>query len=88
MKPLENDLLRAVELAEAGDWDAAHGIAQRHEGDAVADWIHAVLHKIGGDAPNSRYWYARAGKPEWFKSEPEAEWSGIRARLNGSSGDP
>jgi hypothetical protein len=27
--------------------------------DPLACWIHAVLHKIEGDAGNSRYWYAQ-----------------------------
>ena len=58
-----DDLARAVDLAVAGSWDAAHEIAQRHEGDATADWLHAVLHKIEGDAGNARYWYRRAGRP-------------------------
>jgi hypothetical protein len=32
-----DDLRRGVELAIAGDWDEAHEIAQRHEGDATAE---------------------------------------------------
>jgi hypothetical protein len=43
------NLIRAVDLAIAGDWEAAHGLAQSHEGDPAADWLHAVLHKIEGD---------------------------------------
>ena len=27
--------------------------------DPIACWIHAVVHKVEGDAGNSRYWYAR-----------------------------
>jgi len=53
------ELLKAVELALSGDWDAAHLIAQDY-GDATANWLHAVLHKIEGDVWNSRYWYARS----------------------------
>lgn len=53
------ELIRALDLAAAGQWDEAHAIAQRHEGDATADWLHAVLHKIEGDKENSRYWYRR-----------------------------
>ena len=76
--PRASDLLRAVRLAESGDWAAAHDLAQQHEGDPVADWIHAVLHKIEGDAGNSRYWYARAGRPDGFPKDPAAEWLEIR----------
>lgn len=51
-------LLTAVKLALDGDWDASHKIAQDYS-DSTANWIHAVLHKIEGDAWNSGYWYAR-----------------------------
>lgn len=55
-------LLKAVQLALDGDWDASHKIAQDYS-DSMANWIHAVLHKIEGDVWNSKYWYARtAGK--------------------------
>ena len=30
--------------------------------DADFCWIHAVLHKIEGDASNARYWYRLAGQ--------------------------
>ena len=54
-----DDLISAIKSALAGEWDDAHAIAQRHEGDPTADWLHAVLHKIEGDTANSRYWYGR-----------------------------
>lgn len=52
------ELLKAIELALSGDWDASHKIAQDYS-DVTANWIHAVLHKIEGDEWNSKYWYAR-----------------------------
>ena len=55
---LKNELIKAVKLALAGEWDGAHRIVQ-DSNDATACWIHAVLHKIEGDEGNSRYWYAR-----------------------------
>lgn len=51
-------LLKAVQLALDGNWDASHKIAQDYS-DNTANWIHAVLHKIEGDVWNSNYWYAR-----------------------------
>ncbi len=51
-------LLKAVQLALDGNWDASHKIAQDYS-DSTANWIHAVLHKIEGDVWNSKYWYAR-----------------------------
>ena len=48
------ELVRAADLAIAGDWDGAHKIVQEDEQDATSCWIHAVLHKIEGDADNAR----------------------------------
>jgi hypothetical protein len=59
------EFLKAIDLAIAGEWNAAHEIVQQYE-DTTAAWIHAVLHKIEGDQDNSRYWYRRAGKLEHF----------------------
>jgi hypothetical protein len=78
---MNKNLLEAVDLALAGEWDAAHGIVQQFETDPTATWIHAVLHKIEGDESNSRYWYRRAGKMERFSDEPGAELSEIRKQL-------
>jgi hypothetical protein len=75
------DLIRAVDLAIAGDWDAAHKIVQADEADATSCWIHAVLHKIEGDAGNARYSYARAGHAYEAYAEPEAELAAIKAAL-------
>ncbi|MDZ4140581.1 MAG: hypothetical protein U1C48_01115 [Methylotenera sp.] len=56
------ELKIAVQAALDGDWHAAHNIAQDY-GDANANWLHAILHKIEGDVWNSKYWYAKtAGK--------------------------
>ena len=81
MNDLNDELLRATELALAGDWDTAHQIVQQHESDATAAWIHAVLHKIEGDLGNSRYWYRRAGKLERVGDEARAELGEIRETL-------
>ena len=81
MSNLNDALLRAVELALAGDWDAAHQIVQQYEDDGTASWIHAVLHKMEGDASNSRYWYRRAGQLDHIDDEPRAELASIQAEL-------
>jgi hypothetical protein len=75
------DMIRAVEMAIAGDWDGAHRIVQADEDDATSCWIHAVLHKIEGDAGNARYWYARAGQAYEAYAEPKAELAAIKAAL-------
>jgi hypothetical protein len=76
-----DDLLAAIDLALAGDWEAAHGIVQQDEADRTAAWIHAVLHKIEGDPGNARYWYARAGRLDCVDCEPAAELEAIKATL-------
>ena len=55
-------ILAAVATARGGDWEAAHEIAQSHEGHPLADWLHAVVHRMEGDLANARYWYRRCGR--------------------------
>ena len=73
-------LREAIERARAGDWHAAHALVQRHEGDAIADWIHAILHRIEGDAANARYWYAEAKRPH-RDADPAEELAEAAAAL-------
>ena len=56
----KQECIKAIDLALSGKWDEAHTIVQEINTD-FAQWIHAVLHKIEGDEPNSRYWYNRSG---------------------------
>lgn len=76
------ELAKACDLAIAGQWEEAHAIVQRDETDPAACWIHAALHKIEGDAENSRYWYRRAG--QFYESYPDAiaELHAIKATLS------
>ncbi len=82
MRAMNDDLLRAIELSLAGDWDAAHQLVQQHEDDATASWIHAVLHKIEGDLDNSRHWYHRANRMNHVTDEPRAELAAIQIELH------
>lgn len=75
------ELKQATRLAMAGQWDAAHNIAQA-SGHPIAHWIHAVLHKIEPDEGNSRYWYARTGHHYEEYATPEEEWQAILAALS------
>lgn len=77
--------LLALWHAAAGNWEAAHQIAQDID-DATGAWIHAYLHRQEGDLSNAGYWYRRARKPECHDSL-EAEWRQIaEALLEGSGG--
>jgi hypothetical protein len=79
---VNEEFLKAIDLALSGEWNAAHQIVQQYE-DETACWIHAFLHKIEGDQDNSRYWYRRAGKLEHFSDEPKGELGEIREGVAG-----
>ena len=81
MNAPKEELLQAVELALAGKWDAAHQIVQQYADDAIAAWIHAVLHKMEGDLGNARYWYRRADRMDYVADESRAELAAIQAEL-------
>ena len=51
--------LAALWWAGKDDWDKAHKIVMDDEG-ADCAWVHAYLHRVEGDLPNARYWYAQA----------------------------
>jgi hypothetical protein len=72
---------KALAFACAGDWDGAHRLVQNMS-DPLGCWIHAVLHKMEGDAHNSRYWYERsAGHHYEDHPDPRAELDAIAAFL-------
>ncbi|HEY7513578.1 MAG TPA: hypothetical protein VIC87_03825 [Vicinamibacteria bacterium] len=76
-------LLQAVNRALEGDWQGAHEIAQAHEGDGIANWIHAVAHRMEGDLDNARYWYGRCGRPLRASTSTQDELREIRDALTG-----
>lgn len=79
------DLIKAVNSALNGDWDAAHNIAQDLN-DPTAHWLHAVLHKIEGDRWNSQYWYSRtAGRRYEDYSDAQEELRALLQYLEQSS---
>ena len=51
--------LKSMWYAKKGEWDKAHQIAQDITS-LLGSWIHAYLHRIGGDQYNAKYWYKRA----------------------------
>jgi hypothetical protein len=75
------DLLAAIDLASAGEWEQAHAIVQRDEADPTAAWIHAVIHRIEGDLGNARYWYRRAGREATVDRDPQDELREIRQAI-------
>lgn len=81
MTQLREQLKKALTHALAGEWDAAHRIVQKYEDDETACWIHAVLHRIEGDAANARYWYRRIKRTLPEARTPQEELADIRAAL-------
>jgi len=78
---MKTQLLAAIDAALAGEWKTAHKIVQRHEDDPLACWIHALLHKIEGDAGNSRYWYAQTNHAYGDFADVAQEWAAIRRKV-------
>lgn len=81
--PAETDAGQALELIakDAGkpgpNWAKAHEIVQAREGEPLFDAIHALLHRIEGDAANAAYWDRRAGT-DFGKYGTEDELSALR----------
>lgn len=78
---LTRRLLEAVDIALAGDWQAAHLIVQEHEDDRIASWIHAVVHRMEGDIGNARYWYRRCERELPENASADAELREIKEAL-------
>ncbi|MGN6548433.1 MAG: hypothetical protein ACTHJ3_00855 [Pararhizobium sp.] len=78
------DLARALALLSddryrmGEGWRQAHEIAQVHEGEPLFDRLHALCHRIEGNAGNAAYWYRRAGTTPFAASFDE-EAQAIRA---------
>lgn len=81
MPTYKENLIIAVQAALDGDWHGAHNIAQDYN-DVTANWLHAVLHKMEGDAGNSRYWYTKTHERKYEDySDATQELMAIAERL-------
>ncbi|MBE8719539.1 hypothetical protein [Sphingobacterium pedocola] len=63
-----------------GDWKVAHDLIDHLE-DSTSAHVHAYLHRVEGDLWNARYWYKKAGQPE-FNGTLVEEWEHLFALLN------
>lgn len=74
---------KAIQLLAAGDWKAAHKIAQDDES-PLGHWAHGIVHMQEGDLDNARYWYRKAKRAFPGAETIEAEIAAIqRAVENG-----
>jgi len=67
----------AIRLLAAGDWKAAHKIAQEDES-PLGHWAHGIVHMQEGDLENARYWYGKAKRAFPGAGSIEAEIEAIR----------
>ena len=67
----------AIEFLEAGDWQAAHGIAQ-NDSSTLGNWAHGIVHMLEGDLRNADYWYGRAGRERPEPSTVKAEVAALK----------
>ena len=73
-------LVEAVELLEAGDWQAAHKIVQ-NDSSAHGSWAHGIVHLMEGDLGNASYWYRRAGRERPGADAAQAEIEALKGAL-------
>lgn len=60
--PPRRKILEGLILLWHDHWEAAHAVAQSHEGQSDHDYLHAIGHRREGDYPNADYWFGSAGK--------------------------
>jgi hypothetical protein len=77
---MSRQLLQALEMLEAGNWDGAHQIAQEDKTEMGA-WLHGIVHILEGDQANAQYWYRRAGRPFPGMDSTKREIVAIRSVL-------
>lgn len=78
-------LADAVESLEAGDWQAAHVIAQG-DGSALGSWAHGIVHLMEGDVANAGYWYRRADRALPEVSRINEEIAALKAQVEAGAG--
>ncbi|MBK7978093.1 MAG: hypothetical protein IPK07_34220 [Deltaproteobacteria bacterium] len=81
-------LLAAVRSARGGDWQRAHVLVQDHDDEPLANWIHAVVHRMEGDAGNAAYWFRRCGRPFGRDLPIDAELREIERALEAEGATP
>ena len=72
--PNRHELLSALLYTSQNEWEKAHEIAQKKEGNLDYDKIHALLHRIEGDEFNAKYWYGRINKT-YAEHSINQEWN-------------
>jgi len=75
-------LARAIDHLTAGEWQQAHEIVQKEEGELAA-WLHGIVHILEGDLDNARGWYRRAERAFPGPEAVQAEIAAARQKVSG-----
>ncbi len=73
-------LTDAIPLLEAGDWEAAHLIAQEDSSD-LGSWAHGIVHLMEGDLKNAGYWYGKSARELPDASAIASEIAALKAQF-------
>lgn len=71
-------IAEVVRHLEAGEWEAAHLLAQK-DASSLGCWAHGIVHLIEGDLDNAKYWYRRARRPLPHGNTATAEIAALKA---------
>lgn len=77
---VRDELHKAVDALAAGDWQAAHAIAQR-DSSPLGCWAHGIVHLLEGDRGNASYWYRRAERDLPNADAIASEITALRAAI-------
>jgi Tfp pilus assembly protein PilF len=73
------EMRRALQYLQRGDWEAAHGIVQE-DPTPEGSWAHGIVHLLEGDTSNAAYWYRKAGRVLPDEVEIAAEIYALKER--------
>ncbi len=71
--------LRRGGLVMGPEWETAHQLCQRDEGERAHDLVHALAHWIEGDMANASYWYRRVKRQR--AQSIAAEWEQVAREI-------
>lgn len=80
LPPPRRKLLEGLALLWHDHWEAAHAVAQSHEGQVDYDLLHAIGHRREGDYPNAEYWFRSVGRHPSFAILERSVSSAMPAR--------
>ena len=83
-RALPTPIAKAVRHLEAGEWEAAHVLAQK-DATSLGYWAHGIVHLIEGDLENAKYWYRRAHRPLPHGNTVTAEIAALKATVRQGS---